>query len=1282
MLALVMTLSVNGISAQAATSSEGIRITDEKITTETTSIHVNLDRVASTGILRVVEMEADEVYEEGKLNTYTSLNLSFMGNLQEGDNVLTLSASPSEGMKVVAVMRDAGQDETVDYVSNALIVEKAGSGSEQPTTPEGDISKNCSVKLLRTESFTEADTSVDVEVNLDPSLTDGCYMTIFGYSSNMSFDPDMVYNERLWSGKVSSGTITCTFNQKLQKYHNVIACLNVPVGEDNYRSVVSQAIEVVDENGSGFQDYTYPDVKIDEDTLVEGATTLHITLTGDERLFAAAQAGQTSITCAVGQYPADETFDFEGEHQISLAGNIDGSQSFSGKEITLNEPLKAGYRVRAVVYWSQNKDIFLAKGNDYEEAFHRPDDSVPVSAASSADDPEVTVGTITEGKDFAVTLKGDAPSGSMLIIKSYPADTEAFAMNQGTLVAAVQNAEAGTITVSPNAGSVSAGRKVVVFWHNAGNIIASSEPVTVQEPVPFEVTTDGMLLAGATSVTFHVKALVAVNDNNINVTRLCRIAGDGKPDTANPLAVRYRQNPGDITFDGLDALQAGDRVCLSFTYMKDDQVKNFTSDVFPVVAEDSIIIQQTSFTTDAKNADIVVKGCEVFQDGYLFVSVGAPGADKDSRTRLASVKFTGEGTYTVTFSGNVQLKAGQTILAYLYKYDADADRIDTKEATEIPVTVRYSDEYLSLGDEFYCDVSIYQFSAEYTDDEFEKNELWENYNKTKVVAKANSRQGALTNGSLKIPVLSSAKLNAGDRLIIKLRLPHTEWEGEEVDYIFTSIPVLPAGEETPDYKVVLYNLGDDSSRGDRVRKILDKIGVPTETMEYAHLNETVGYLAGLDGYEAAKSAWTGATFDAEFMLLCNLPESLLDRFLDEMQANGLRIDHKAIVTEYNREYEFHELIEDIKEEHNTFQVLIALNSLVKDAEKLDEKVYGTSKDWQAFRKAIADANAVIGSYEPSEEELTAAYNALKELYLRLTEKKEMQGTAIITVEQNENGTYRLTASVKGGVERAAYEYRWRTGETGPVVDQVSAENLIGSTVEVSREDLYGTLKAQLQVPEAPKAAIIAGTDYMKVTWNAPVQADNQPLPENYVVSVYKEGVLVKEITCAGDATEALVDGLEVQTGYIVKVAAVSPVGRSDRAVLAAQTQEKPSINPGDNGNQDNGNGNNNGGQNGGNSNNGNNGNGSNTNNGSNGSNGNNSNGSGNGSSGNNSNGSGNSSGGSGPNGSGSSSSNTDNGGSSSCAVKTGDNTPWELYLAGLLASAAIAAAVSRKRRAK
>ena len=47
--------------------------------------------------------------------------------------------------------------------------------------------------------------------------------------------------------------------------------------------------------------------------------------------------------------------------------------------VTLSQSLKAGWRVRAVVYWQQNESIFLPKGNDYEAMFQRPDDSVLVS---------------------------------------------------------------------------------------------------------------------------------------------------------------------------------------------------------------------------------------------------------------------------------------------------------------------------------------------------------------------------------------------------------------------------------------------------------------------------------------------------------------------------------------------------------------------------------------------------------------------------------------------------------------------------------------------------------------------------------------------------------------------------------------------------------------------------------------------------------------------------------------------------------------------------------------
>lgn len=99
----------------------------------------------------------------------------------------------------------------------------------------------------------------------------------------------------------------------------------------------------------------------------------------------------------------------------------------------------------------------------------------------------------------------------------------------------------------------------------------------------------------------------------------------------------------------------------------------------------------------------------------------------------------------------------------------------------------------------------------------------------------------------------------------------------------------------PDAKVVLYNLGEDTSRGARVRAILAELNIPAETVTAEQLNETVGHLAGLDGYEAAGEKYTGTAPDTEFMLLCNLLEALLDKFLDAMQTDGLRIDHKAVV---------------------------------------------------------------------------------------------------------------------------------------------------------------------------------------------------------------------------------------------------------------------------------------------------------------------------------------------------------------------------------------------------
>ena len=492
-----------------------------------------------------------------------------------------------------------------------------------------------------------------------------------------------------------------------------------------------------------------------------------------------------------------------------------------------------------------------------------------------------------------------------------------------------------------------------------------------------------------------------------------------------------------------------------------------------------------------------------------------------------------------------------------------------EDATSIPVTIDYSDEYLSLGDDFYCDVSVYQFSAEYTDREFEDNELWENFSKAKVVAKANSRRGDVTKGQLNIPLLNGASLKAGDRLIIKLRLPHTEWEGEEVDYIFASVPVIGANDEVPAYKVVLYNLGTDSSRGERLHGILEKLGIPAEEIKDENLNETVGYLAGLKGYEAAGKTYEGKGSQAEFMLLCNLPESLLDRFLAEMTAENLRINHKAVVTEYNRETEFHELIDEIGGEHDVFQALLDLDAMIKQAEKLTKDQYGNNPAWDDFQKALTAAKKVLSSEEPGLSDLQKATAELKKQYLEVTGMKEIQGSIAIDIEQDASGTYTVKASTLGADGKAdvetTYDFLWNDGTKGDTLKNIPADKLITYTVTATAKDRFGSLKAGLQVPDKPQAEATVSKGGVKLTWKTPKAEQNKPLPTSYKAVVYdKDGKAVTEATCDGAATFLQLDVNTSQT-YTIKFWAISPVGRSDMQTLttAAYDPAKDPAQPSD-----------------------------------------------------------------------------------------------------------------------
>ena len=1185
-------------------------------------------------------------------------------------------------------------------------------------------------------------------------------------------------------------TVTCTFNQELPLYHNVIACLNVPVGEDFYRPSNSQALEVVDDSGEGFKDYTYPDASIVETALEPGANKLHIRLTGDERLFQAAKEEKTSITVAVGQYPNDgTTFDFEGEKQISLASNLIFTEPQKNYEVTLSQPLKAGWRVRAVVYWRQNESIFLAKGNDYEAMFQRPDDSVLVSGTPEEDVPAVSIQGTPKAGDTSVTVQlgGKIPDGTYIVLKKYDAGTADAdcVLSGGTFLANRSASAAGEQTLTVPA--LNAGDKLVAFLTNNGQI-AKSQPVTAaaaQTTPLFTITPKGALTADSTQITFTVTS----SDPSITSVGafLCPVK-NGSVDSDHCIARQLGQELGDITLDiPAGKLKDGDVVRLILNYEKGDdypyyfgtEANNITVGA-QVPVEDSVVLNESAFTTDATQATVTVTGCGSFQGGYLILTTGRASSndDADSRNRLGSVTFTGPGTYTVPFSNSrTKLTSGNTIQAHLYKLDdADityykysnavgitsgsqpavkpevsiatdsitADRTDiwvqtsfdgaltgtlklytytgetfaadkakeiysgtissssnsqkitfgsekltagekliavlelsngstvqseartiqaapekekpvatiltqkvtagmttlyanlrfdsrihtadyklyqfegntldlstatllvsgslynsqTKQslymgtgklkagsklqlvltaggeearsnvitvepspdwgtpytafsvsavksnAKTVSLSTDYSDEYLTMGDDFYCDVTVYACSGEYTDDEIEDKELWENYTACRTVAKANSRLGAATKGDLTLTLFETANLKAGEKLFVKLRLPHTEWEGEEVDYVSASIPVIGADDEIPAYQVVLYNLDQDSSRGARLRSILTDLNIPVQEMTYEHLNETVGYLAGLDGYGAAEGAYDGKEYTAEFMLLCNLPETLLDRFLDAMQDNGLRIDHKAVVTAYNQDSCYYELMDEIANEHDVFQMLLTLNSMVTDSKKLTEEANGSSTHWKAFQTELSASDALLRSEEPTYEEMKAAYDALKAEYLAVTNLREITGEVAITISEEDGGTYTMTATVEEGLADASYQYTWSNGQTTQTITGIPADRLIATTVTVTSEGLYGKLTAQLNVPSSVLPAVTAGPNALSVQLNAAGAGRNIPAATQYVVALYQGNTLVETKTVSTVQTVAF-SGLSSGTAYTLKSYAVSPVGRSD-----------------------------------------------------------------------------------------------------------------------------------------
>lgn len=1254
LVALIMAISTVPFAAASAFAQEqGISITTSTITPNTKSIEVTLAQGITAGFAKVIQLDSGEEYDTTKLFSYTDLRgVIGFADLNKGSNTITLTTAPTEGKEVIAVLRDTSSGKMQEYTSAPITVTASGTSSGGDTTKptQAEILAGCEVTIddFANGKITEDATSLTANVKLHSSVK-SCYMIVAVYPANTVFDPDSTATKQLYSVRVENGkSYTCNFAGSLLPLkvgQKVCAYLNVPVAETKndvfYKQKQSRELTVVDKNGEGFRDYTWPEVSIADTDLKAGDTKLHINFSADERLLAYAKNKDVdfNMTVSIQQYPQDKTFDFEGKYMRSLTVPLQFTENLTNHEINLAEPLLAGYRVRAVVYWNQNTALYIPKGNDYEAA-GIPDDSVLIPAVPVAPTVKINADKIKAGASaVSVVVAGDVEEGSNLIIRQYA--SAAVQGADGEFFGSKSVSEAGMVSVEKNSygKELAGGKYVAAVLMKGGTVVAYSNAVLIVSETEIEkpvLTVNGNVYEGDTKVSLAVSKTDLIPSGKGMIT-LYKADKNGKVDVyGDPVSVGSKSPviSGDNVEITTKALTAGD-VIIPYIYYYDGENEPYyyPGTAFTVKAKaegDSISVSPEALTADTESITVSVNGYDSYKGGYVFVRLAdRNNTDPDGAVSLDSHSFTGSGSYTFDVKG--KLTPEKYVLVYLYKYDSVTDRTyysddkvyiliggkvvkepsveitsskilstdknlyvkadfdkaltgnlklytyrydgafdsantgnvllysgavtpsaygskitftndltagdkivavltltggesevvkisdaktiqvppqikepsayireehvsegDTKmetylnfernyydsvsyvlynytgeeldeskakiaaensiynpgqttmgfresvrplkagsklmikltlvkngvskvvysnaktvEAapnwatptvsidvaavrvtdTTIPVTVTYDAGYTEMSD-YYCNVTAYQFPSDYTDDDFEKNELHESSITQRIGQRDANKASKEHFTTINIPVKANT-LEAGKRLIVKLRLPHPEWAGEEADYLSYSVPVIGAEEEIPVAKVLLFNLGADTVKGSKIRAILKEMGIEAVTVEKSQINQSVGYLAGYKDFAGDAEAFTGSGYTAEFMLMSGLSETQLDQFLAKMRAADAVIDHKATVTETNKQWSFKELIGEIEEEHEVMQAWLALKNAVKEAEALQEADYSAEK-WAAFAKVLADAKKV-SEVEATAEEYNNATKALRDAYKALTAKPESGG---------------------------------------------------------------------------------------------------------------------------------------------------------------------------------------------------------------------------------------------------------------------------------------------------
>ena len=116
-------------------------------------------------------------------------------------------------------------------------------------------------------------------------------------------------------------------------------------------------------------------------------------------------------------------------------------------------------------------------------------------------------------------------------------------------------------------------------------------------------------------------------------------------------------------------------------------------------------------------------------------------------------------------------------------------------------------------------------------------------------------------------------------------------------------------------ELVLYYTPSPAPHVAKLKSVLVRMGVRIKNIGPEQVNQTVGYLAGLPGFEE-QAAEALPVIPEEVLVMKNFTSSRIDALLFGLRKAGVpKIALKAIITEHNCKWTFYQLYEELRKEH-------------------------------------------------------------------------------------------------------------------------------------------------------------------------------------------------------------------------------------------------------------------------------------------------------------------------------------------------------------------------------